>query len=257
MSEGGGLEVDEVSALVIQLLFGRYSYNVDDVRPVHIFVLIFVLIVVVWVYVYFLRKRFRTYAYKLDHIGTGTFPIHEGSRGYQMMLNQSVNAYQLNRNCHPCERLNRGELLKGGVVTGDPGARVEIQEEKRKGSPKAQEDIGEFVVNFNRSVADSYEALQTIIKRRRPNLLYRHDRTIRDYVNNSIQKAFPKLRPELCEQYINAYERAVFGPHKLKASDFQDFQDVVAEIRQAINVNHNVSDDNAFRPGFSASPSTW
>jgi len=260
MSEG--LEVDKVSALVIQLLFGRYNVREKTTKPIHIVVICIVLVVVVLLYVYLLRKRFRTHATKLQEIGVGQLLMDEGSRGYNAMLNQCVNAYQLNRNIHPRVRDNRDGALEQmamamGVVTGDPGAMVEEQADKRNApSPPEQAAEDGFVVNFNRSVADSYKALEMIIKRRRPNLLHRHDRTIRDYVSNSVHKAFPKLSTELCEHYINTYERAVFGPEKLKAPEFQEFQQVLAGIQQMINVNRNpleeVQDD---RP--SASLSKW
>jgi hypothetical protein len=117
-------------------------------------------------------------------------------------------------------------------------------------------------VHFNTSIAKSYYVLEKTALSRRPGLRHRDSRTIREYVS-ALKKAFPSLKQSLCDgqpantccsavqshviracssdliglcciprassEYINTYERAVFGSHKCT----YDGQSIVARMRLA------------------------
>lgn len=89
-------------------------------------------------------------------------------------------------------------------------------------------------VHFSTSIAKSYLLLEKTALSRRPGMKHVYTRTVREYVLN-LRKVFPNLRDGLIQEYINTYERAVFGEHKYTLEEFNRFQSVVEAMVAIIN----------------------
>lgn len=94
--------------------------------------------------------------------------------------------------------------------------------------------------HYNSSVANSYEYLEEKALRRRPGLRYHYHRTIRDYVDY-LRKTFPNLPEDLCESYVDLYERAVFSQIKFSTQEYEIFEQVIGKMVELLNEKSNVN----------------
>lgn len=199
----------------VQILFGRYR-NLGNIGWTHLTVLGGVGFVMLYTYLYFLRRKFNHYAKAIAQLPRSTLGISKkqmGRRLYSLLLGELVRVDELLE--HGLQPQHNARLDCGDPGWGKEGGSVDH-------------------VHFNTSIAKSYYVLEKTALSRRPGLRQKDARTIREYVA-ALRKAFPSLKQSLCEEYINTYERAVFGNHKCTYEEYTQFMKVVLQIVSIIN----------------------
>ena len=199
----------------VQILFGRYR-SPGNLTTTHLAILCATLVVMLYVYLHFLRRKFHSYSTAIARLPRQSLSIgakQMGRRMYAMLIGEMVRVdLLLDVNLRP--------EVNARVECGDPGW----------GSEGGTVDS----VHFSTSVAKSYFVLEKTALSRRPGLRHRDARTIRDYVG-ALRAAFPSLKAPLCDDYIYAYERAVFGRHKGSYEEYTHFIKLVLQMVAIIN----------------------
>eukprot|EP00823_Brevimastigomonas_motovehiculus_P001723 TRINITY_DN12343_c0_g1_i1.p1 TRINITY_DN12343_c0_g1~~TRINITY_DN12343_c0_g1_i1.p1 ORF type:complete len:219 (-),score=31.85 TRINITY_DN12343_c0_g1_i1:247-903(-) len=202
---------NDLKEYLFQVLFGRYA-KWENIAYIHFVILGAVLSLMVWVYVLCLRHRLNQYQKEREKVPKRHQILLKSEMSrvmWDLMINELDRAQDLISKIEPVDAGN-GDLAWG------------------------KEDTPMAGTHFNTSVARSFYRLGKEVVSRRPGLFHHDYRTIRDYVA-ALRKAFPGLRHEVCQEYINTYERAVFSQEKLTESDWVRFKAVLCEIVGVIN----------------------
>jgi hypothetical protein len=216
---------------VIRILFGRYR-TVSTLTWTDVIILAIVGVITVYVYLFFLRLSFASYDRALRSIPRTSLPLSKKSLSRKMfttmleelirvdtLIEQHIKPEGVSPDIEELEN-KRSNNSNSTVLVGDPGW----------GKEGSRFDS----VHFNTSIAKSYLLLESTALSRRPGLFYASHRTIRSYVK-SLQKAFPGLTDQLCEDYIATYERAVFGDHKFTIDEYNAFMSSMLAMVTVIN----------------------
>jgi len=199
----------------IQILFGRYR-PWGNLTWVHLVILTCMLATVTYVYMMLLNRRLRNYKRSIQEIPRSIVPLRQNNMSRKMYGLMMHEMYRVGK-------IREAELKPEPANGGDPGWGKAMLSDG---------NIGD--VHFNISIAKSYYDLEKTALSRRPGLWHKEKRTIRDYVTG-LRKAFPGLRYDLCQEYINTYERAVFSSHKFTVQEYVRFMRVVSELVALIN----------------------
>ncbi len=197
----------------VQILFGQYR-NWGNIGWEHFIIVAAVAVLMVYSYLLLFRRRMNMNDRERALIPRKQVPIerHDMSRRmYALLISEMVRV----------ENILKADFKPEGADSGDPAW--------------GKEDSKVANVHFGTSIAKSYYVLEKAALSRRPTGLYQRDhRTIRDYMV-SLRKAFPGLRPDLCQEYVQTYERAVFSSETLTFTDYERFMTVVYELVALIN----------------------
>ena len=178
----------------VQILFGRYR-SLGAIQWTHLAVIGGIAVLMLYIYLFFLRRKFNHYSKAIAKLPHSRLDIRKKTMGrklYGVFISEMVRVDTLLDLGLPPQLNYDPQCGDGGW--GKEGGKVEN-------------------VHFNTSIAKSYYVLEKTALSRRPGLRQRESRTIREYVG-ALKKAFPSLKQSLCDEYINTYERAVFGDHK-------------------------------------------
>jgi len=202
----------------IQILFGRYR-PWGNLQWVHLIIVAVMLVVVTYIYIMLLNRRMKNYNTRInEQIPRSSVPLKSSDMSRKMY---GLIMHEMYRVGKIREAELKPEPCRAGG--GDPGWGKAMLSDG---------NIGD--VHFNISIAKSYYDLEKTALSRRPGLWHKEKRTIRDYVTG-LRKAFPMLRYDLCQEYIDIYERAVFSSHKFTVEEYVRFMRVVSELVALIN----------------------
>jgi len=206
------LEESASPSWFVQILFGRYR-DLGAIQWTHLAVLGGVGFTMLNLYLYFLRRKFNHYSRAIKQLPRSTLSISKramGRRMYSLLINELCRVDSMfddpsGSTCSPNGASASGHTHLEPQSNGDvPGCGDEGW--GKEGGPADQ-------VHFNTAIAKSYVILEKSALSRRPGLRQRDSRTIREYVFQ-LRQAFPSLNQSLCEEYLQTYERAVFGNYK-------------------------------------------
>ena len=198
----------------VQILFGRYQQQQPTISWTEVIILVVIGVVMAYLYLFVLRTKFHRFSLHLANIPPRSLPLtpaHLSRRMYSTLIDEMV----------------RVEHITQHGLTPAPTTRP---------SDPGWGDASSHHANmhFTTSIAKSFILLESTALTRRPGLKHRQWRTVREYVQQ-LRKAFPGLRAGLCDEYIRAYERSVFGEGKVGVEEYSEFWKVVYEMVGIIN----------------------
>ena len=198
----------------VQILFGRYQQQQPTISWTEVIILVVIGVVMAYLYLLVLRIKFRRFSLSLANIPPAVLPLSPrdlSRRMYATLIDEMVRV----------DHITHHNLTPAPTTQpSDPG----------------WGDAASHLANihFTTSIAKSFILLESTTLTRRPGLKHRGWRTVREYVQQ-LRKAFPGLRAALCDEYIRAYERSVFGEGKVGIEEYSDFMKVVYEMVGIIN----------------------
>ena len=198
----------------VQILFGRYQEQQPTISWTEVIILVVIGVVMAYLYLFVLRTKFHLFSTALANIPPTVLPLTPSDlsrRMYATLIDEMVRVDHItHHNLTPAPTTH----------PSDPG----------------WGDAASHLANihFTTSIAKSFILLESTALTRRPGLKHRGWRTVREYVQQ-LRKAFPGLRASLCDDYIRAYERSVFGEGKVGIDEYSEFMKVVYEMVGIIN----------------------
>ena len=198
----------------VQILFGRYQQEQPTISWTEVIILVVIGVVMVYLYIFILRIKFNRFSTQLASIPPLSLPLTPhllSRRMYSTLIDEMVRVDHItHHNLTPAHTTH----------PSDPG----------------WGDAASHLANihFTTSIAKSFILLESTALTRRPGLKHRGWRTVREYVQQ-LRKAFPGLRAALCDEYIRAYERSVFGGGRVGIDEYSEFMKVVYEMVGIIN----------------------
>jgi len=198
----------------VQILFGRYQQQQPTISWTEVIILVVIGVVMAYLYLFVLRTKFRHFSTALANIPSHTLPLTPADlsrRMYGTLIDEMVRV----------DHITQHNLTPAPTThPSDPGW--------------GDASSHHANMHFTTSIAKSFILLESTALTRRPGLKHRGWRTVREYVQQ-LRKAFPGLRAGLCDEYIRAYEKSVFGEGKVGVEEYNEFWKVVYEMVGIIN----------------------
>ena len=196
----------ETTNWFVQILFGRYQQQQPTISWTEVIILVAIGIVMSYFYLFILRFKFHHFSTALNNIPPPALPLTTDQlsrRMYATLIDEMVRVDHItHHNLTPASTTHPSD-----AGWGDAHSQLSN-------------------IHFTTSIAKSFILLESTAITRRPGLKHRGWRTVREYVQQ-LRKAFPGLRAGLCDEYIRAYERSVFGEGKVGIDEYSDFMKVV------------------------------
>ncbi len=223
-----------------QLIVGRYrnwgSFNWD-----HFIIFLSVIGGTVYIYMIILNFVAKRYTEELDAIPVTELPIttKDLSRGlYNTIQGEVIRVQDITNN-----RRIRPEM---NVPIPIPTSNFALHSPSSPDASgvewltvgdatwHASDPVTGDAMHYATTISKSWAVLERNALSRRPGLHRKEARSVREYIS-TLRRAFPGLRKDLCDEYIGAYERAVFGDNEITFVEYSRFVEVVLTMVGVLN----------------------